>query len=135
MEALGEFHFVAGGSAMQVMPTVTDIRHVNLLALIDHFGSIQALANVLDRSHSQISQLKTRSAHSTSSKPRAIGDDLARWIELRCNLPRGWMDMPHDGRPVPSAAAMEIANSFYNLDAQAQAAVRAILERLQAVKR
>ncbi len=57
---------------------------------------MQSVANTLGKSHSQISQLKTQTRHSTSGKPRVIGDDLAREIEEKFNLEIGWMDNVHE---------------------------------------
>lgn len=76
--------------------TVTDIRHANLLRLIAVAGSVQALATSIGRSHSQVSQLKNKSPHSKSGRPREIGDDMARHIEEARNLPTGWMDQERD---------------------------------------
>ncbi|AOZ05947.1 hypothetical protein [Cupriavidus malaysiensis] len=77
------------------MKTIDEIRHENLLLLIGKFGTVQALANAVGKSHAQISQLKTRAVHSATGKPRTIGDDLARTFEQRCDLPLGWFDNPH----------------------------------------
>ncbi|MGE8366011.1 MAG: hypothetical protein ACN6OP_04480 [Pseudomonadales bacterium] len=77
------------------MKTIDEIRHENLLRLIARMGSIQALATRVGKSHSQISQLKTRAAHSSGGKKRSIGDALARDIESQCELPVGWFDADH----------------------------------------
>ncbi|MDI4633320.1 hypothetical protein J7U46_09700 [Pelomonas sp. V22] len=79
---------------MSLLP-VRAIRHANLLALIHYAGSIQKLADALNKSHSQLSQLRNQVVHSTSGKPRTIGDDLAREIEEKLQLPGGWMDNSH----------------------------------------
>lgn len=79
------------------MATVHDIRHANFLALLAGYPTIQAFANAIDRSHSQVSQLKNQSRHSTNSNPRVIGDDLARHIEATLGLNTGWMDTPQVG--------------------------------------
>lgn len=91
-QASGEFHPAAPGYPMDGMKTVEEIRHARLLQLIDEHGTIQALANALGKSHSQISQLRNQVVHSTTRKPRAIGDGLAREIEEKLGKPRGWMD-------------------------------------------
>lgn len=76
------------------MTTVRETRHANLLLLIEKFGTLQALADKLEKSHAQISQLRNQIVHSASGKPRTIGDDLARDIEKKLGMPRGWMDVP-----------------------------------------
>lgn len=85
----------AHGYQMQAMPTIQDIRHANFMVLLDRFPTIQAFANAVERSHSQISQIKNRSRHSNSGEPRTIGDDLARHIEDKLALAPGWLDSPH----------------------------------------
>lgn len=91
---------------MDNMKTCSEIRHVNLLDLIDKAGSIQAVADRLGKDHAQISQLKTQAKHSKTGKPRLIGDDIARLIEARFELEIGWMDNLHDTeRSQPSSQA------------------------------
>lgn len=89
----------AAGYQMQPVATIDEIRHANFLLLLGQHKTIQAFANVLERSHSQISQLKNRNKHSSGGEPRVIGDDFARHIEAKMGKPPGWMDTPHDGEP------------------------------------
>lgn len=96
MLALGQFHFEADGYGMRSMPTIEDIRRTNLLLVIDQFRTIQAFANAVERSHSQISQIRNGLAHSATGKTRQIGSPIARDFERRLNLPDGWMDQLHD---------------------------------------
>lgn len=79
------------------MVTIHEIRHANFMALLERYPTIQAFANAVERSHSQISQIKNRSRHSNSGEPRTIGDELARHIERRLGLNTGWMDTPQLG--------------------------------------
>lgn len=94
--APSEFQCVAGGYQILAMQTNADIRHHNLLLLISTMGSVQAMATAIDRSHSQVSQLKNRSKHSKTGEPRLIGDDVARLIEEKLGMPTGWMDAKHE---------------------------------------
>ena len=80
------------------MKTCSEIRHENLLKVIEEAGSLQSVADRLDKSHAQISQLKTRAKHSKTGKPRVIGDDIARLIEEKFELEIGWMDNTHSPR-------------------------------------
>ncbi len=99
---------------MPSMQTVTETRHANLLSLIEKAGSVQAFANLVERSHSQISQLKNRSKHSKTGEPREVGDDMARHIEAKLSLPVGWMDVPPgapDGQPAGSPAEAQVARA------------------------
>lgn len=61
-----------------------------------HGGSLANLNEAigLERTDATLSQIRNRSVHSTSGKPRAMGDDLARKIENKLKLPVGWMDTP-----------------------------------------
>lgn len=90
--APGQFQQLALGYPMGQMRSIREIRHHQLMVLITQMGSIQAVADQLGKSHSQISQLRNQLAHSTSGKPRGIGDDLAREIEKKFDRPYGWMD-------------------------------------------
>lgn len=74
------------------MRTVEEVRQQRLLKLIEDAGSIQAVAEKMSKSHSQISQLKTMAPHSTTGKPRVIGSDLAREFETKFDKEVGWMD-------------------------------------------
>lgn len=77
------------------MKTIADIRHENLLKLIDECGSVTKFAAATGKSYAQISQLKNRSLNSTGKgKPRSVGDDLAREFEKIAGKPIGWMDTP-----------------------------------------
>lgn len=89
------------------MKTISEIRHANLLNLIEEAGGVSRLAEKVDRSHSQISQLKNRSRHSKSGEPREMGDDMARHIEQKFALRTGWMDSEH-----PIEGGVKIENLY-----------------------
>lgn len=112
MEAPSEFTSKAGGYPIPVMSPIYSIRHTNFLTLLGRFPTMQAFANAVERSHSQISQLKNQSPHSKTGEPRVIGDDVARHIESKLGLPMGWMDTPQVGeRPatwVQSPTAIDV---------------------------
>lgn len=107
--APSEFSIAAGGYEISSMDsTVDEVRHANLLRLLEQYPTIQAFADAIDRPHSQVSQLKNRNRHSTTGAPRAIGGDIARHIEKCLNLDPGWMDTQHlaegDVRPTGASA-------------------------------
>jgi len=107
---------------MHNVATIDEIRHTNFLALLSQHKTIQAFADRLQRSHSQVSQLKNRNKHSSGGEPRVIGDDFARHIEVMMGKPPGWMDSPHDGetdRPL-SAKALRMAVLYDAADAERQ---------------
>lgn len=81
------------------MKTVQEINRDNLKLLEQEFGSLKAIADLMGKSHSQVSQWKSASKNSGTGKPRNIGPASAREIEKACNKPLGWLDQPHDGDP------------------------------------
>jgi len=97
--------------------TNNEIRHANLLLLIRRVASVKVFAESIERSYSQVSQLKNRSRHSATGEPREIGDDLARHIERCLDLPMGWMDAADHNEvlhavPGPHAVAREVSPPY-----------------------
>lgn len=88
------------------MKTCKEIRHQNLLTLIEKSGTIQAFADKLGKSHAQISQIKNKSANSSTGKVRGIGDEQAREIEKKLDLEIGWMDHDHSDTHVSDLLPM-----------------------------
>jgi len=93
--ALGQYHLQAPGYLIAVVDTIEDIRWANLLLLIQEYGSIQGVAELISKSHSHVSQYKLRSPHSRTGKPRNIGSPMARLLEAKAGKGHGWMDQPH----------------------------------------
>jgi hypothetical protein len=128
MQAPGQFSFQARRYVMAGVRTIEDTRHANLLLLLGELaqehgerGAIQRLAETMGRSHSQISQIKTRAAHSRTGKPRNIGSKLARDIEAASGKPPGWMDSAHEAGPsMQQLVAAEVARQIAAGAAQAQ---------------
>lgn len=109
--AQGAFILLASSYQIASMKTSAEIRLDNLREVIRQAGSLQAVADKLDKSHAQISQLNTQAKHSTTGKPRTIGDDIARLIEERFGLEIGWMDNIHPtGAPSPMATDPKAAH-------------------------
>lgn len=96
------------------------IRRENLARLIAREGTLARLAERLERSPSQVSQWKVAAPNSHSGKPRAIGDDSARYIERRLELPEYWLDVEHpedDAEPAPlQVTAWESAADLHDQD-------------------
>lgn len=80
------------------MKTIDEIRKENLAELVKEHGGVGKLADVLERSPSQVSQWLNSSKASVSGKPRRFNSDSARYIEKMCGKPEGWMDTPHDAK-------------------------------------
>lgn len=82
-----------------LMPDMTndEIRHANLLLLIERVGGMRQLADRLGHSStSTLSQMKNRSPDSKTGKPKGVGVALARKLEKAMSLDAGWMDIPHE---------------------------------------
>lgn len=86
---------------MVFMRTVDEIRHENFLEQLSKFKTLQAFADKVERSQSQISQLKNRHGRGKGGTPRRIDDKLARYLEEKLDLPRGYMDNVHGASDWP----------------------------------
>lgn len=87
------------------MKTIEEIRHSNLLILLEEFGGPKSLADRLGKSPAQISQWKSKSPDSRTGKPRSINQNSAREIEEKLGRTRGWMDTDHGGQSSNVASA------------------------------
>lgn len=102
------------------MKLLDDIRRDNIALLVDEFGSLIGLANRLEKDSSQVSQWLNGSAHSVTGKKRGLRPASARYIEVKCGKPTGWLDVSHDRttptaiEPTPTKGAV-----FFLLDAEA----------------
>jgi hypothetical protein len=83
------------------MRTIDDIRHARLMELLDEAGSVQRLADKLEKSHSQVSQWKRRAVYGPNGERRSISTAMAREIEQKCGKPSGWMDTDPSGQTNP----------------------------------
>lgn len=87
--------------------TVAEIRRKNLLFLIEQYKTIANLNTVLgrDRKDATLSQIKNKVKINGTDSLRAMGASLARDIEDKLNLDRGWMDKLHEEiLPLPEKA-------------------------------
>lgn len=89
------------------------------MMLIEEHKTIAAL-NVelgLEKTDSTLSQIKLGSRHSKTGTPRNMGDELARRIEAKLELPLGWMDTPPtyselNGKDDPRAKVMALMDAL-----------------------
>ena len=77
------------------MRSIEEIRRDNILLLEREHGSLKALAELLDRSESQVSQWKNGAINSGTGKPRGMRSDTARFIEQKTGRHQGWLDVDH----------------------------------------
>jgi hypothetical protein len=78
------------------MQTIDVTRRERLAQLATRYPKLADLNEALgfERTDATLSQIRTQAPHSKTGKPRTMGDDLARRIEERLGLERGWMDTP-----------------------------------------
>lgn len=74
------------------MNTIDEIRRFRLKMLVNQYGSSKALAEIIEKGPSQLSQWINASKDSKTGKPRVVSDEIARMIEKKTGKPRGWMD-------------------------------------------
>lgn len=94
------------------MKMIDDVRADNMAALAREFGSTAALAAHMDRSESQVSQWVNRSKNSATGKPRGMRSSTARWIELVCAKPHGWLDQEHGTHAIGHSVDMTKSHLF-----------------------
>ena len=79
------------------MQIISETRLQRLALLVKRHGGTLAELNIrlgLDRTDPTLSQIRSRVKHSKTGKPRVMGDELARRIEVALDLAIGWMDTP-----------------------------------------
>lgn len=94
---------------MRRMDSIAEIRHRNLLVLLEEAGSAKKLADKTGVPAAYISQVRHR-AKTPSGKPRGIGDRVVRQLEEGMGKPVGWMD-----RADLSPAERELLDVFREL--------------------
>jgi phage repressor protein C with HTH and peptisase S24 domain len=80
------------------MKTTDEIRRNNLLIAIGKLGTAAALSERAGVSAAYLSQIKNQHPEKTTGSPRAMGDDVARKIEMAINESTGWMDNDHSSK-------------------------------------
>lgn len=113
------------------MKLIDDLRRENLTKLRLEFGGLKVLSEKLERDDSQVSQWILGSKNSGTGKPRGMRSDTARYIELKCGKPEGWLDHDHtDSTASPTQTAQPPQeyqqNKALELVQQAQPATNSI---------
>lgn len=78
------------------MQTASETRRTRLEMLIKKYESIAALNAALGwaRTDPKLTQIRNANTRSGKTKPYQMGDSMAREIEDKLALERGWMDTP-----------------------------------------
>ncbi len=93
-------------------PDLAQVRLDNALALFEEFvratarHADAAALRGLERRFAERVQIQPSYWSQIKGRSRQIGERLARQFEHLCHKPRGWMDVPHDGRAPVVAAGL-----------------------------
>lgn len=102
------------------MKTIGEIRLENLELLIATEGTLDAVAEKANTSSVYLSQIRNAALDQKTGRPRQMGDQMARRLEVANEKPKGWMDTPHSA-PGPNKRVpehgFEIAGRSGNVDA------------------
>lgn len=100
------------------MSTSKQIRLENLRSLIKEFRTAEEVARRAETAPMYLSQI-LNGVKSSAGKERGIGDALAKKLEIGCDKPEGWMDMPHGSLPQSGIHAVVLAEpgdpNFYHI--------------------
>lgn len=116
------------------MKTIDEIRHENLLIAISRAGSIRKLEEKAEIGQGYLSQIKGRHQNTKSGKPRAVGDEAARKIELAIGEGIGWMDTDHglDDGPPENEDERQLMHFFRKMAEDDKGTIIALANRLYA---
>jgi hypothetical protein len=78
------------------MKTIDEIRRENLLIAVQRCRTAAALAEKAGVAAAYLSQIKSQAPESRTGKPKSMGDDVARKIEVALGEQKGWMDVEHE---------------------------------------
>lgn len=94
----GEFIFSPWGSSIDGMDTVEETRRNRLRMLVKRFGSMADLCQELGYARNETATLtrilNANVRHDRDGKPYNMGSPMARQIEEKLALAKGWMDTP-----------------------------------------
>jgi hypothetical protein len=94
----GEFIFSPRGSSIKGMETAEETRRNRLRMLVKKFGSMADLCQALGYARNETATLtrilNANVRHERGGKPYNMGSPMAREIEEKLALAKGWMDTP-----------------------------------------
>jgi hypothetical protein len=110
-----EFQSLAFGYEINGMQTVSETRRARLEILIKRYGGVMELNEAMGwtRTDPKLSQIRNENIRSGRDKPYQMGDKMARDIEKKLSIERGWMDTPPNwdellGQEDPRAKAFQL---------------------------
>lgn len=75
---------------------IDNIRRANLLILEDRLGGPKGVADRVGMSYAQYLNLRNGAKDSETGKPRGMRKQTAWRFDDAAEVPRGWLDTPHD---------------------------------------
>jgi hypothetical protein len=95
------------------MKTVAETRRERLEILIEKHGSVAVLNEALGwaRTDPKLAQIRNANVRAGRAKPYQMGDAMARDIEDKLRLERGWMDTPIYN--MPSATVFQASDKVF----------------------
>lgn len=92
----GKFLFIHGAGPIERMQTVQETRRQRVGILKKKYvrWSILNAALGWEKTNTRLSQIHNGTLRSDRGTPFVMGDDTAREIEQKLDLPEGWMDTP-----------------------------------------
>jgi len=92
----GKFFFIPWDGPIQRMQTVQETRRQRVGMLKKKYVKWSALNDALgwEKTNTRLSQIHSGTLRSDRGTPYTMGDDTAREIEQKLQLPDGWMDTP-----------------------------------------
>lgn len=78
-----------------MLTTVSEIRRANLVLLLKRFRSIADFNVAVGKARTNPGFTMIKNRAKNGGKTRVMGDNLAREVEAKLNLPVGWMDVDH----------------------------------------
>lgn len=95
----GEFLFSPAGGTVRAMETIDETRRARLRLLVEKYGSMAELCQQIGYARTETASLtrilNANVRHDREGSPTYnMGDPIARFIETKLGLERGWMDSP-----------------------------------------
>jgi hypothetical protein len=92
---------------------ISDIRRLNLQALVDEAGGQQALATKIERDRNQVWQWLLAEG---SPGARNLSHQTAREIERKCARPEGWLDQQHPANRIGETSSPSYSSQSTRFD-------------------
>lgn len=117
-----EFKNIPSRYLLSGMKTIDEIRVENLLSLKNDCGGVSGLADKIGKSPVQLRHLL--------GGFKGIGNNIAREIEEKLGLERGWMDHDHSIALYPTKAIEHVAKSMMAMEPAQQYLTARVVDQI-----